>query len=189
MKRSILFFVLIIAALVGCTKLANLVNISIDLPYSQSISIPQVQVYDTALTHYFPSNGVDYSSPDLPVVTNQANVLNSNNTTLSKISSFSLKSLVLVDSPSSAHFDFLDTVQMFIAKSSTDSMLIAYKYGVTSGLDSLVLDTVANTNLVPYFQLDTFYFKFRGHFRSLPPNSLQKMTVNATMHMVASPLN
>ena len=188
-KKTVVISLLALSIVVSCNKMADLVKIRLDLPYSQSVSLPQALIYDTSVTHYFPTSGVSYSSPNLPVSTGQSNILSSHNSAANKISSFSLTQLVLVDSPSTAHFDFLDTVRMYICKTANDSTLIAYKYGVTTGLDSLVLDQVANSNLLPYFILDTFYFRFSGHFKSLPPNSLQKMTIHSIMHLEADPLN
>jgi hypothetical protein len=192
MKKSVLFSLVIVSTIVVlcCNKVKSLLNIEINVPFSQSIEIPAMSVYDTVGLHYFPSAGVHYSSALLPVATGEQNFLTNYKTDTNLIDTFSMVSLTLLDSPSTASFSYMDTAQVYICLSANDSTLIASKYGTPNfTLDSLVMDVNSNVNLRNYFLRDSFYFKFSGHFVSLPPNGLQQITVNAVMHIGANPLN
>lgn len=190
MKRNVIVSLAIacVVIVISCNKLKDLTNINIDLPYSQTIAIPSASVYDTSLTHYFPTSGVHYSSSLLPVASGQQSIISQYKTSANLITTFYMRSLTLIDSPATANFTYLDTAQVYICKSTTDSTLIAYKYGVTN-LDSLVMNVDTAVNLKSYFLQDTFYFRFSGHFVSLPPNSLQQIKINTMMHLTANPLN
>jgi hypothetical protein len=168
----------------GCIKLMDIIGIDVDVPYAQTIAVPQ----DTSLTNHFPPAGIYYYSSALPVATNQQNLVSSNNTTLGMVTAFSLKKLTLLDSPSTATFNFLDSVEVYISKNAGDSTLIAYKYNVPQNSDSLVLDIVPDIDLKPYLLLDTFYFKFDCHYNSLPPTNVQTITINSVMNLKANPL-
>jgi hypothetical protein len=178
--------------LLSCAKLKSLLNIEQDLPYTQVVSIPSVNIADTAITHHFPTSGVHYSSANVPVPTNQQQYMSQYKTADSLITRFYMKSLSLVDSPSTATFNYLDSVSIFICKTANDSLLIAHKYGVsTLNSGTLPLDVDTTINLKDYFlnSTDTFYFRFSGHFNQLPPNSLQQISINSVMHLSANPLN
>ncbi len=191
MKKSTLITLGVVCTVfvVCCNKIKDLTAIEIDLPYSQSVTLPQASVYDSAITHQaFPSTGVHYSSSNLPVVSGQQGIISQYNTSINLISKFYMKSLSLIDSPSNAPFNYLDTAQIYICMNANDSTLIAHSYGIAN-LDTLNMIVDTTVNLKTYFLQDTFYFKFSGHFVSLPPNSLQQIKINTVMHLSANPLN
>jgi hypothetical protein len=174
----------------SCNKLKSLVNIEQDLPFNQSFSLQAAAINDTAVTNHFPAAGIHYSSANIPVPTNQQQTLSNYKTAANLINSFYIKSLNLSLTPATATFNSMDTVNIFICKTVNDSMIIAHKYGVNT-TNSIAMDVDTTINLKDYFlnSTDTFYFKFSGHFKSVPTDSIGQMNINSVMHLSANPLN
>jgi len=188
MKKTIYLAItvgLMIAA--GCSKIKQLANISVNIPYSQDISVPQVagDTFGVAL----PAGGAPLPFPSFPVVTNSQQYIAQYNTSTSKIVSFDLTSMqVQILSPANQNFNFLDTIQIFISASNQPEVLVAYQYGATTDQTILTLSVVSDVNLKNYFIQDTMYFRVNTHINAIPASGTQ-LKIVSDFNLVANPLD
>lgn len=171
----------------ACSKVKQLANISFNLPYNTTVSIPRTTI-DTGLP--FPPRGISLPFPAVPVATNSKQALSQNNTIAEKVIEADLKSLSLtIVSPPDLTFDFVDSVQLFISANNLPEQLVAYSYNIPKGVRSLNLTTNTNVNLKQYFLQDTMYVRLTTHINSIPAlQSDGQMSVAAVMHVTANPL-
>ncbi len=188
MKRTlcILGFAGLVLA-VGCAKLKSLTTINVDIPYSQTVTLPAVP--DTTGAIKFPTGGITVTTPVTPVPTQSSQYISNNNTTSKDITSISMKSATLqIINPSGGYFDFLDSISVYLGGNNLPTILLATKRGIPKGQNTLNLDVPVDSSLKSYFLLDTMNVYFTAHFNNPPPKNL---SVNSTFtfHMVANPLN
>ncbi|HEV7622288.1 MAG TPA: hypothetical protein VGO09_11155, partial [Flavisolibacter sp.] len=137
MKKTILFCTALVL-FYSCKKISQL--LTFDISDSQTIQIP-------------PSSPVNAPviSP-VPVSTNSQQTFQNNHTTASLVKNVSLQKLTLtVTSPSSGNFDFVKTIKIYIGTSTSDSVLLATKDNIPTGVSSIEL-TPSNVQLDKYIK-------------------------------------
>ena len=139
----------------SCNKLKGLVNIEQDLPYTQTFSMQAAAINDTTVTNHFPAAGIHYSSGNIPVPTKQEQTLSNYKTAANLINSFYMRTLNLSLTPTTATFNSMDTVNIFICKTVNDSMIIAHKYGINN-TNSIAMDVGKSEHLPLLKQLHLF---------------------------------
>jgi hypothetical protein len=66
---------------------------------------------------------------------------------------------VKIDSPANQNFDFISTINLYIAKKgAADSILVASKTAVPAGSKSIIMDITPNINIKDYVLQDSFKF-------------------------------
>ena len=174
-----------IAFNIGCKKVKDLADISVDLPYTQQVTIPPVDGYTFGFP--LPAGGAGLPFPRIAVPTNSKAYLEQYHTTSAKVIKVGLKSMVIeLTSPPSQNFDFLDTVQLYISAPSQAEVLVAYKYGIPKGQTSLIL-TASDVSLKDYFLQDTMYLRANMHVNAVPAPGAQ-MNIKSVFNLVANPL-
>ena len=186
MKKTLLSCAIIVIALnTGCKKVKDLANISVDLPYTQQVTIPPVDGYTFGFP--LPAGGVGLPFPRVSLPTNSKAYLEQYHTTSAKVIKVGLKSMVIeLTAPLSQNFDFLDTVQLYISAPSQTEILAAYQYNVPKGQTTLIL-TTSDVNLKDYFLQDTMYLRTNMHVNAVPAPGAQ-MNIKSVFNLVANPL-
>ena len=186
MKKILLGCAMAVLALgTGCKKVKDLANISVDLPYTQQVTIPPVDGYTFGFP--LPAGGASLPFPAVPFATNSKSYLEQYHTTSAKVIKVGLKSMVIeLTTPPGQNFDFLDTVQLFISAPSQAEVLVAYKYSIPQGQTSLKL-TTSDVNLKDYFLADTMYIRTNMHVNAVPAPNAQ-MNIKSVFNLVANPL-
>ncbi|MES2566610.1 MAG: hypothetical protein V4565_07075 [Bacteroidota bacterium] len=123
-----------------------------DLNYSNEVTIPGAS---SIISVPF-----DIQTPE--ITTNTKADYKSEGTSSKLIEKVTLKKLLLtVKSPSSGNFDFLNSIEIYLASPNHTEVLIASKSNIPeSGLTSLDLDTYS-TDLKGYFQDESFSLRFK----------------------------
>lgn len=187
MRKTIglmIMITLVIAA--GCKKVKDLANISVNIPYTQHVSIPNNTGYDYGFP--LPGGGLDIALPVVPVPTNSKAYLDQYHTNSDKLIKVDLNSLSLeLTAPATQNFDFLDTVRLYISAPGQPEALVAYKYGVDKGMKALTLTANSDVNLKNYFLADTMYFRTGMHINAVPAPGAE-MDIKSVFNLVANPL-
>jgi hypothetical protein len=126
MKKKMACSALLLLLCFSCKKIAQL--LTFDISNSQTIQIP-------------PSGPVNASviSP-VPVTNNSQQTFQNNNTTASLVKNVSLDKMTLtITNPSSATFDFLKTIKIYIGTDTSDSVLLASRDNIPTGVSSIEL--------------------------------------------------
>lgn len=167
----------------SCDKLKELASFSQSFDYKQIVDVPGLPSKQVTL----PQGGASESLPRFGVATNSAQYINENRTSADLITDVLLSKMSMnIISPANGHFDYIDTVKLFLSASASgaDEQLVAYKYNIPKGQNTVVLD-VTNINLKPYFLKDSMYYRIYGHFVDIPVDET-KVEVNTTLTMKAS---
>lgn len=186
-KLTVLFAAILSVSLFSCEKTTNLADINVDLNYNQTVTIPSVPGYNFGVP--LPSGGVDLSFPAVPFATQSQTYVTEYNTSVEKIKKIDLKKMdMLVKSPDSLNFDFLDRVDIYVSSKTLPEVLVGYAENIPKGSKSLNLFTITSVNLKDYFVKDTMYMRMQAHINAVPPPGgvLETKTV---FHMLANPLN
>ncbi|PQJ13095.1 hypothetical protein CJD36_004955 [Flavipsychrobacter stenotrophus] len=187
MKKIILMCsVAMVALTAGCKKVKDLADISVDIPYTQQVTVPPVDGYTFGFP--LPAGGVNLPFPAFAVPTNSKSYLDQYHTTSAKVRKVDLKGLTIqLTAPASQNFDFLDTVQLFIAAPSQPEVLVAYGYNIPKSQTIFVMTTNSDVNLKDYFLQDTMYFRTNMHVNAVPAPGAQ-MNIKSVFNLVANPL-
>ncbi len=187
MKKLILLCTLAAFSLLpACSKIKQLANINVDLPFSQQMQVPAVQGYTEGMQ--LPM-GVTIPFPAIPVATNSKDFIATYNTAANMIVDVDLKSLNFqITAPATQNFDFMDTVQLYISSKSQPEVLVAYKYGVPKSTQSIDFYTITSVNLKNYFVEDTMYFRISAHVNAIPASGTN-LKLSSVLHVLANPLN
>lgn len=186
-KTGFLAAILLIAFFVSCNKVKQLANISVNIPYSTSLTIPQVEGDPAGLP--LPMGGLDLPLPAIAVPTNSAQYLSQYHTSADKIVSVGLKEMDIdINAPEGQTFDFLDNVQLYISTRSLPEVLVASASNIPKGLTVLNLNTVESVNLKDYFIQDTIIFRMAAHVNAIPASGTN-LGINSTFHLTANPLD
>jgi len=188
MKRIMyLGLVIVIAVIGGCSKVKQLANINIDIPYTAQISVPEF-AGDTAAIG-LPPGGVSLPFPAIPVITNSQQYVAQYKTSTDKIVSFDLtKMQVQITAPNGQNFDFMDSIAIYISANTQPEILVAYQYTISKGQTTLVLNITPNLNLKNYFIQDTMYFSINTHVNAIPASGTQ-LNISSSFHLLANPLD
>ncbi len=187
MKKSIwICVVLAIAIVSSCKKVKDLATISVNIPYTQHVSIPNNSGY--AYGFPLPAGGVDISIPSVAVPTNSKAYLDQYHTNGDKVIKVGLNGLTLqLTAPQNQNFDFLDTVRLYISAPGHLEQLVAYKYGVEKGMQVIALTTNPDVNLKDYFLEETMNFRVGMHINAVP-DPRAEMDIKSVFNLVANPL-
>ena len=170
----------------GCSRIHNLANISVNIPYNQQIAVPQIAGDTVGVP--LPAGGASLPFPAFPVVTNVQQYVTTYNTSTNKIVSFDLNSMVIqIQSPPNQNFDFLDSIQLYISASSQPEMLVAYANSVPKGQTTLSLTAMPGVNLKNYFIQDTMYYRLNAHINAVPASGTV-LNIASSFHLLANPL-
>ncbi len=187
MKKIMIISVLAgLSALTACTKLKQLANIDVNIPYSQQISVPTIPggVSGTPIP-----GGLTVPFPAVGFATNSKQYIAQYHTSANKIISVGLNSLALqILSPSGQNFDFLDNVDVYISSQTQPEMLLASDIDIPKGQTTLNLVTATDVNLKNYFIDDTIYFRMTAHINAVPFSGTQ-LEMSSIFNLLANPLD
>lgn len=188
MKRLIISSSLaLLTLLAGCSKLKNLADINVDVPYSTQQTVPPVQGYTqgTAL----PNGGVALPQVTVGLATNSAQTLQQYGTAAHMVQSVTLKSLAItIQSPAGQNFDFLDNIQVYISAAGMPELLAASASNIPKGTTTLDLTTNTDVNLKAYYLMDVVNLRMTGHINAVPPGG-EVLNLASVFHITANPLN
>ncbi len=185
MKRLMIIpaIIALIVLLFGCKKIKNLANINIDIPYNTVIDIPAFKVDTPAM-----KLSATLNLPRVAVATNSKETMEQYHTNPSNVRQVDLKELGLqILEPSTGNFDFVDTVQIYMAATTQPEILVAYQYMVRPGANNLDMIPVPNLNLKEYFLADTIYLRMKAVINNAP-DAATKVNVKSVFHLLANPL-
>jgi hypothetical protein len=187
MKKTMVLAAIGIVLFSACSKIKQLANINVDIPYSQQFSVPQVAGDTQGVA--LPAGGISLSFPAVGFATNSQQYISQYNTAVSLITDVDLKSLELqILSPATQNFNFIDSVQIYISAPSQPLVLVAYEYNLPQGSTSLNLTTLTSVNLKNYFVQDSIYFTLVTRLNAIPATGTQ-MNMAAQLNLLANPLN
>gem|GEM_PF-807972 len=183
-KRVYICASLAILLAIGCNKIKSLTNISVDVPFNESLTLSALP--DTNIT--IPSHGYPLSLPKISVTTNSQQYISQNNTSSDKVNSVTLKSITMqVTNPTNGNFNFLDTIKIFISADSLPEQLLAYDYNVTRNQNQIKL-TSANLDIKTYFLKPTMSLRVYTNLDSVLKKS-EQVNINTDFTLAANPLN
>lgn len=135
---------------ISCKKIGKLKEF--DLHYTNEVIIPA-----TGSVVMLP---IDIKTPE--TTTNSKENYKNEGTTSKLIDRVTLKDLTLtIKSPQSGNFDFLNSIEIYLASPNHAEVLVASKNDIPeTGLTSLTLDTYS-PDLKGYIQDDTFSLRFK----------------------------
>lgn len=186
MKKALLPLMALVFIVLSCSKVKQLTQVEVDIPYTQTLDASKFP----DKTHYpvLPFGGIRIDFPTIPVTTNSQQYLDQNNTTVNKINSVTLKSVLLqLTAPQGKYLDFLKSVSLSISSDTLAMIRIAHKENIPKGQTSIYLDDTA-ANLTKYFLEKTIYVNITATFDSIPPPGTAINTIT-TFHLSANPLN
>jgi hypothetical protein len=184
MKKAYLLAVAVFA-FVGCEKIKELADININLDYKETVDIPALP---GGIDTIPPGTGVSAYFPGKGFATNSQQYLNQNKTNAELVKHVKLTKLsAVMQQPTSANFDFIDTLRIYMYSKDLEEKLVAYKYGVPKGQTSLEMDLVQDLNMKDYFLKDSMFVRFGGHFVGIP-DSNSKVELSTTFNLLANPL-
>ncbi|MBC7554007.1 MAG: hypothetical protein H7257_08510 [Taibaiella sp.] len=186
MKKIMLISAIAATILSGsCKKAKELANISVDIPYTQQASIPEVDGYTPGVPI---PGGVTVPLPAVPIATNSKQYVEQYHTSTNKIVKVSLKTLTIrTVAPAGQTFDFVDNIELFISAPGLPEKLVASQYTVPKGQTTLTLTTAGDVNLKDYFIQDTMYFRESIRINATPPTGTQ-LEIKSVFNLVANPL-
>ena len=186
MKNLALFMVGLIAFACSCSSNKNIANISVNLNYTNTEQVPTVTgyPYGTAL----PTGGMSLAFPTISTPTNSASDMSEYHTSSSNLVSVTLDSLNLqITAPAGQNFNFLDSIELYLAGTGLPEQLLAYNYNVPKGQTTVALTPAPNFNIKNYFLLDTMNILTNMHINAVPLAGTT-VNINSTFVMVANPL-
>ncbi len=147
---AVYILIALTACFISCKKIGKLKEF--DLHYSQEVTIPS-----SGAIIPLP---IDIATPETS--TNTKEDYKNEGTTSKLIDRVTLKDLTLtVKSPASGNFDFLKSIEIYLASPNHEEVLVASKYDIPeTGLTTLSLDTYS-TDLKGYMQDDSFSLRFK----------------------------
>lgn len=184
MKRRLFWVAALVTMIMACNNLKRLVNINFNIPYNQQINVPPIA------PDVFPQGGMSITLPAFAIATNSQHYIDSFHTSSDKILRVNLSTLSMTQTGSADvnNFNFLDSISVYVYGQTMPRQLIAYKYDIPKGLNSLSLDTVSNTNLKQYFLLDTMYIQIAAHYNTAPIGNTV-LDIHSIFHLLANPLD
>jgi hypothetical protein len=163
-------------------KTKELTNVNEDIPYSEEIEFPFGSGTGIPLLIGIP---VTF---DTVLLTNYQTYLAQYNTSASKVIHVKMKSLSMqVTAPPTQNLDFIDTVRVYVFGPNLPLKLVAYKYPVPNGIQTVVMDVV-DENIKDYFLQDTLHVRLTGFINALPGGGT-KVKLNTEFNLLANPLN
>lgn len=185
MKRVVyLGIIAIVLGFTGCSRLKQLANINVNIPYDYDLSIP-----DYVDTFSVPADiGLDVSLPPMPVETNSTQYLKDYNTSPQKIVDVKLSKLTIkILQPPGGNFNFISAMSAYLSAPGLPEVLVASDADIPKGVDSLSL-SCSGADLRNYFLSDTMYVRLVGHFNNVPPPNTS-MRIHSVFALRANPLN
>jgi hypothetical protein len=180
MLKKIMLFACI--GIMSCDKVKYLANVNVDLPYTQTAKVPQL---DTSI--HLPPGGISMSLPTEVIETNAQEALALYNTNADNIISVSLTDFVNQLSDAKSNFDFLDTVKIYISTPTKPEIMVAYGNNIKGSGSTLPL-TCSDLNLKDYFLEEKIYMRIYGHFVDVP-HVKDDYKLKLNFNMVANPIS
>jgi len=184
--RKVIFPLFALVIIMACSKTKQLTQVEVDIPYTQTLDASKFP--DSATFPFFPPQGITIDFPTLPLNTNSQQYLQQYNTTVNKINSVTLSSVVLqMTAPAGKNLNFLKSVSFYLASDTLPSIRVAHKINIPKGSTTVSLDDTS-ADLKPYFLENTIYVHVTATFDSIPPRGTSINTIT-TFHLSANPLN
>lgn len=186
MKKASLILAVVALGFIGCDKaLQDFTQFTIPVSYTQSVDI-NTGLPDSVKT--VPSGGISLDFPKVGVATNRDQTLSANSTSKDKIISFKLGNVdMTMTQPSGANFDFIDSVRLYISTTSAKEVLIAHKYDIAKGQQTIKLDCDTSADFKEYFFADSLYIRMGAHIVGIPASG-SKTDIKPTFNLTANPL-
>jgi hypothetical protein len=175
MKKLVVLtlIILVVSLFTTCNKLRKIKEF--DLNYTEDIIIPS---NNTILSVPF-----DIITPEQ--TTNTAAEYDNQGTTNKLVEQVTLTKLIFsMKSPSSANFDFLNSIEIFLSSPNNSEILVASKYNIPeSGLKLIEMDLTSN-NLKNFLQDASYNLRLKTVTDQTIFNDVT-VTTNATFHVKA----
>ena len=186
MKKIILLAASIIS-LSACQKIKNAANISFDVPYTQTVTLPPVPgyTYGTPL----PSGGADLPFAKVSLATNAQQYFDQYHASRANVVSAFLTQLDMqITNPANQNFDFLDRMELYISTESQPEVLVAYQYSIPKGSKKIDLVIVQGLDIKNYADADSVTVRLNAHVNAVPIPGTQVYS-EGNFHITANPLN
>ena len=184
--KKILCLVILATSFTACQKIKNLANITFDVPYSQTVTVPSVPGYTYGIA--LPAGGIGLPFPATTVATNASQYFNQYHASSKNIVSAYLSNLNMqIIAPPNQYFDFLDSIQLFISTETQPEVLVAYQYNISKWMKQISLVIVPNVNLKNYFVQDSITVRLNAHINAIPASGTQ-VQISGKFSVTANPL-
>ncbi len=184
MKKILFPVIAVVVMFASCDKIKKLGNVTFNVPLSGTAAVPS---HDSLPS--IPTGGIykDISTPKVATTASQQfSTYNTNASLLQSVKMTALSANLVNPPATSSHFNFADTIRIYMNATGQSEILVAYKYG-SSSADSMTFTTV-DQDLKPYFIADSISMRVNAHFISLPDSS-GTVQLNTNFQIVANPIN
>ncbi len=186
MKKIVFCAIAIVVLFAACQKIKNLANINFNIPFSQSVTLPDVQGFPYGAT--LPGGGLNLPIPPVEVAINAQQIFDQYHASSKNLVEANLANADLqITAPAGQYFDFVDSIQVFISTEGLPEVLMAYLYNVPKGQTKINLIVVPGLNLKDYAVQDSVTLRLNAHVNAIPASGTQMLTEGA-FHITANPL-
>jgi hypothetical protein len=186
MKKLVFCAIAMVKLFTACQKIKNLANINFNIPFSQSVTVPDIAGFPYGAT--LPQGGLDLPFPPLSVATNAQQIFNQYHASSTNLVDANLSNMDLqITAPAGQYFDFVDSIQIFISTESLPELLVAYLYNIPKGQTKINMVVVPGLNLRSYAVQDSVTLRLNAHVNAIPAQGTAVVT-EGTFHVTANPL-
>ncbi len=186
MKKIVFCAIAMVVLFTACQKIKNLANINFNIPFSQTVTLPDMPGFPYGAT--LPQGGLNLPIPPVSVATNAQQIFDQYHASSKNLVSANLNNADLqITAPAGQYFDFVDTIQVFISTEGLPEILVAYLYNIPKGQTKINLVVVPGLNLKSYAVQDSVILRLNAHVNAIPVQGTQVLTEGA-FHVVANPL-
>ena len=186
MKKIVFCMVAAVILLAACQKIKNIANISFNIPFSQSVALPDIAGFPYGAS--LPAGGLNLPIPPVSVATNAQQIFDQYHASSKNLIDANLNNMDLqITALVGQYFDFVDSIQIFISTESSPELLVAYLYNIPKGQTKIIMQVVPGVNLKSYVVQDSVTLRLNAHVNAIPQFGTQLLTEGA-FHVVANPL-
>ena len=161
LTTPLLVLLSLIAGVTACEKVEDLVRFT--FKDTAKITIQSQGIISTGL--------LKITSP--PIQTSSKQAFSQNNTEAKYVKEAKLTELKLtITAPQSQTFSFINSIKIYISASGQEEVLIASKDNIPNDAGKQILLDVANVNLRPYIQQDSYSIRTEAVIDEIPTENV-----------------
>ena len=186
MKKIVSLAFLGLISMAACQKIKSIANINFTIPFSQSVTVPDVAGYPSGAV--LPNGGLTLPFPPMTVATNSQQLFEQYHASSKNLVAANLDNMDLqITAPPNQTFDFVDSIQLFISSETVPEILVAYLYNVPKGQTKINLLITPGQNLKSYVVQDSVTLRLNAHINALPQGGTT-LQAEGAFHVTANPL-
>ncbi len=186
MKKIVFLLIAAVIWVSACQKIKSIANINFKIPFSQSVSVPDVAGYPSGAV--LPAGGLNLPFPPVTVATNTQQYFDQYHASSKNLIAADLNDAdIMITAPPGQNFNFLDSIQIFVSSETVPEILIAYLFDVPKGVTKINLVVVPGQDLKRYVVKDSITMRLKAHVNALPFAGTELQTEGA-FHVTANPL-